>query len=475
MSDVRQFDFVIIGSGPAGQKAAIQSAKVGKQVAIIEEERTVGGACVHRGTIPSKTLRESALRLYRLRVHGVDYGFEMPQQIELSKLMRRMDVVIEAHDLYIDRQLSRNGITRIHGRASFVSPSEVEVLHVDGSRERLTADTFVVATGSRPRAPEGIPIDHEHILDSDSILSMIYLPQTLTVLGAGVIACEYASIFASLGVEVTMIDRHDRPLGWLDPEITDRFVQTLNDNGSRFLPGRDIVEVSWDGISQVAVQLDDGTEIHSDKVLVALGRVANIAALKIEQAGLETDDRGLLPVNELYQTAVPSIYAVGDVVGPPSLASSAMEQGRRAACNAMGIDAGDTWNKIPIGMYCIPEMSSVGLSEAQAVKNFGKVTVGQALFHEVARGQISDVQDGLLKMIADADGERVLGVQIIGEGATELIHVGQIALISNWTVSSFVENIFNFPTLAEAYRIAALKIAGKTRNAETDCQEVTTV
>ncbi len=294
---------------------------------------------------------------------------------------------------------------------------------------------------------------------------MLYLPASLTVLGGGVIACEYASIFAHLGVAVTMIDRADRPLKFMDAELVGRFVSDFERNGGRFLGERSIGSVEWDGVSRVITRLATGEVIESDKMLVALGRVASVDGLALGAAGLRANARGLLEVDEHCRTVVPHIYAIGDVIGPPSLAATAMEQGRRAACHALGLAPGSPAEMIPIGIYTIPEMACVGLNEDEAVKRHpgARILVGRGRFEEVARGQISGVQDGLLKLVADASGNKLLGVQIVGEGATELIHLGQMALLAGNSVDAFVENIFNFPTLAEAYRVAALDLLEQGR------------
>jgi len=464
------YDFVIIGTGPAGQKAAIQASKAGKSVAIIEQERVVGGACVHRGTIPSKTLRENALQLAKVKGHLQNFNMQLREDMQISTLMGSLDRVLTEHDKYISDQLSRNNIRHIHGRAAFMSPHDIEITHLRGKKSTISGGIIVIATGSRPRTPSDIDVDHEHILDSDSILSMNYLPQTLAVLGAGVIACEYASIFATLGVEVTIIDRYPRPLGFLDPDLTSAFEADFARTGSQFLGNSSTNKVAWDGVSQVYIEFDDGQSLRFDKVLFALGRVANVEGLKLENANLSLTDRGLIPVNEHCQTEVSHIYAVGDVIGPPALASSSMEQGRRASCHALGLDTIEGFNLIPMGIYTIPEMSTIGLAEAEAREKYGDVIVGKALFGEVARGHISRNENGLLKMVADSKGEQLLGVQIVGEGATELIHIGQMALLNKQHIDVFINNIFNFPTLAEAYRVAALDIA-ETRNKKLSQQD----
>ncbi|MCX5721043.1 MAG: Si-specific NAD(P)(+) transhydrogenase [Nitrospirae bacterium] len=460
MSPATHYDIVVIGSGPAGQKAAIQGAKAGKRVAVIEREPGIGGGCVYRGTIPSKTLRESALQLERTKQSSTTLDVCVPPNIPVAALMRRVDDVVKAHGLYMENQLRRNGISFFHGRAKFCSATLIEMLSIDGVKQLITADTIVIATGSRPRAPVGIPIDHENILDSDSILSMIYLPRSLTVLGGGVVASEYASIFAALGVHVTLVDRADRPLQFLDEELVRMFVQSFEQGGGRYCAGQAVKDVRWDGISQVVTTLLDGQMIRSDKMLVAVGRQPNLEDLNLSATGLTLTEKGTLAVNEHCQTAIPHIYGVGDLLGPPGLASSAMEQGRRAVCHALGLPEGRS-SDIPIGIYTIPEMASIGLDEAAGRARYREVMVGRARFDEIARGQISGICNGLLKLVADPTGEYLLGVQIVGEGATELIHVGQIALQHAGTIDSFVENIFNFPTLAEGYRIAALDILGQ--------------
>jgi len=460
---MKSYDVAVIGSGPAGQKAAIAAAKNGQTVAMIERERLVGGACVHRGTIPSKTLRETALQLASVQRFRDVMTIEMSPHVEVATLMARLDEVTSSHATFMSDQLVRNRVEVITGRASFVSATELAVKQVRGPALAITASTIIVATGSRPRQPPEIPVDHEHLLDSDSILSMIYLPKSLTVLGAGVIASEYASIFAALGTKVTIVDNGHAPVSFMDPELSAAFVTDFEATGGRYLPKEKIAECYWDGASAVVTKLESGEEIRSEKLLCALGRLANVEDLGLAAAGVEQSKRGHIVVNEHCQSSVPHIYAVGDVIGHPALASTSMEQGRRAASHALGIPVGHGASYIPIGIYTIPEMSSIGITEAEAREKFGNCTIGRASFSEVARGQISGGHDGLLKLVADEHGDKLLGAHIVGKGACELVHVAQIALIAGWSVEAFVENIFNFPTLAEAYRIAALDLINRGR------------
>ena len=397
----QHYDVIVIGSGPAGQKAAVQAAKANKKVAVVEADKVLGGACVHRGTIPSKTLRENALRIADLRHHAELFSFVLRPDTEMSALIENMHSVLSAHDDYINKQVQRNNIDRIHGRAGFDDAHSITVSKPGGTQEKFTADYFVIAAGSIPRQLDNIEVDHENIYDSDSILSMMYLPQTLTVLGGGVIASEYASIFSSLGVKVTMIDRYPRPLGFLDQALTDKFVHAFEAEGATFIPNAAVKRVYWDGVSDVITELEDGTTYRSEKLLSASGRVSNVKGLNIENAGLSLNENGIIPVNKHCQTVVENIYAAGDVIGPPSLASASMEQGRRASRAALGLDLGEMSDMIPAGIYAIPELSTVGMSEGQAIKEFGSPIVGVAKFDEIARGQISGIQDGLLRMVAD--------------------------------------------------------------------------
>ncbi|MEM9160075.1 MAG: Si-specific NAD(P)(+) transhydrogenase, partial [Verrucomicrobiota bacterium] len=439
-----------------------QGATAGLKVAMIEREKKVGGTCVHHGTIPSKTLREAALTIATLKRNADVFDFKLKDDMEVSTLMRRLDSVLGSYTDFISEFVRSNGIHHFHGRASFIDENTLLLSTVKGTKSVLKAKYVVIATGSRPRTPPEIDVDHENILDSDSILSMIYLPRSLTVIGGGVIASEYASIFSLLGVKVTMFDRTPRPLNFMEPELTGKFLDHFTRNGGQYIGDTNYKSVEWDGVSQVKTVLDDGTEILSDKCLVAQGRIANTETLNLDKFGIELGRNGAIAVDENYQTAVKDIYAVGDVIGPPSLASVSMEQGRRAICHALGQNLGNKFDHVPMGIYAVPELSSIGLSEEQAREKYGEnIIIGRANFEEVARGQIAGIQDGLLKMIADPDGQKILGVHIVAEGATDLIHVGQMAIINNNDVSVFLENVLNFPTLGEAYRIAALNIVTK--------------
>lgn len=461
MSD---YDLVVIGGGPAGQKAAVQAAKTGARVLLIERAKSAGGACVRYGTIPSKTLRETALSLGKFRkltAHVMEV--EMPSHLQVSSLMERKEEVISAHERYMQAQLARNGIELQQGVARFTSPEALEVTLLDGSKRKLSSRFFVIAAGSSPRTPDNVPVDHEHILDSDSLLSLSYLPESLVVLGAGVIACEYASIFAALGVKVTIIDKGERPLGFMDQELVEHFLKELRQCGGEFLGGKSLIDVAFDGLSSVETRLGNGEVINSEKLFCALGRVAPVAALGLDAAGVKVTPRGLIEVDKDLRTSTPHIYAAGDVIGPPALASTSMEQGRRAACHALGLDLGRQGDLAPAGIYTIPELGSVGMTEQQVRERFGDALVGRAKFEEVARGQISAAENGLLKLVVHPETGVVLGAHAAGESATELVHIGQMAIIAGLSFETFIDTVFNFPTFAEAYRVAAFDLLKQQR------------
>ncbi len=461
------FDVIVIGSGPAGQNAALEASDRGARVLIIEQEPQVGGACVQYGTIPSKTLRETAVTLTAFQRRSGDvYRVSHDAELSITSLMKRLNEVIHSHQETTRACLERAGIERSYGRAGFQSPNELVITKVSGEKVVVHGTTIVIATGSRPRNPPHVDVDHENILDSDSLLSMSYLPRSILVLGGGVIACEYASTFASLGVKVTMLDRAPQPLSFIDAELSDFFLKQLNANGGTFRGSCDISSVKWDGVSSVKLKLANGETLTADKAFVALGRVANIDSLALERAGLSPSERGLLTVNEFCQTVVSHIYAVGDTIGPPALASASMEQGRRAVCHALSGTPVIGNSSLPTGIYTIPEIATVGVTERQAIEMFGSARVARVSYDQIARAHIMASPSGMLKMVADPDGRRLLGVQIAGDGATELVHLGQMAIIGGMNVDTFVHATFNFPTMAEAYRLAALEIvhAGDHRN-----------
>ncbi len=459
IADNHEFDVIVIGSGPAGQNAALEAANLGARALIIEQEPKVGGACVQYGTIPSKTLRETALTLTAFQRRSGDvYRVSHDAQLSITSLMRRLTEVVHAHQETTRRCLERAEVQRIAGRASFVSPNEISVSRVTGQKQTVSGRVIVVATGSRPRNPPGVAVDHENILDSDSLLSMTYLPGSIIILGGGVIACEYASTFASLGVKVTMLDKAPLPLGFLEPDVVEFFLAQLRANGGEFRGGCEIQSVTWDGLSSVIVKLGSGEVLKADKAFVALGRIANVESLRPELAGLKVTDRGLLSVNEFCQTAVPHIYAAGDAIGPPALASASMEQGRRAVRHALCGTKAPVSGSLPTGIYTIPELATVGLTEQQAKEKFGGAMVARVEFDQIARAHIMASSGGMLKLVVAPDGHQVLGVQVAGDSATELVHMGQMAIIGQMPVDVFVQSTFNFPTMAEAYRLAALEI-----------------
>lgn len=459
MTDPQQFDLIVVGSGPGGQKGAIAAAKSGARVAMVESARSVGGACVHYGTIPSKTLRQLALdwsradRLERSQKEG-------QRALPLNELKSRVESVAVQLGATVLEQLERNGVRVLRGRGRFESPNEISVTTPRGARKLLRAEKILLATGSTPRSLEGIPVDHEHVVDSDSVLSLSYLPESLVVLGGGVIACEYASMFACMGSRVTILDRAPRPLGFLSPELSEGFVTAFEAMGGVYRAGCSPKGITWDGFSVNMVTLEDGSFVEGEKVMVALGRTGVTRELDLEKAGLAPNERGLLDVDESLRTAVPHIYAVGDLIGPPALATTAMEQGRHAAEHAMGATPKANPGGLPVGIYTIPDIATIGVSELEG-EDGRPLVEGIAHFREVARSLINGDPEGWLRLIVEPAGERIVGVQIIGEGATDLIHVGQLAIQGRQTLDDLIENVFNFPTLTEAYRVAALD--AKTR------------
>ena len=452
------FDLICLGSGPAGQKAAIQAAKAGFRACIIEREPQVGGSCLLSGTIPSKALREQALRYRRMQGSASSLAVELRGDAPLSALLHGVDVVIAAQDKYLLAQLKRNGVELVRGKGTFLDAQRIEVQHLDGSRRIVQSPRVVLATGSRPRHVPAIEVDHEHIVDSDSILSLPYIPRSMLVLGSGVIACEYASIFAALGCTVTMLDKAAEPLGFLDPALRSGFLAAFRAMGGEYCGGSEVSGARFDGFSQVEVQLRGGTTLTSDIVFAAFGRVANLDGIGLDRVGVGVSPRGTVQVNERFETNIPGIFAAGDAIGPPALACAAADQGRRAALVALGLPPPALTSLVPSGVYTIPEIGCVGLSQSEAAAKKIDLVVGRADFSEVARAHIAGEPSGFLTLLCERSSGKVRGVQVLGEGATELVHLGQAAIATGATADFFIEQIFNFPTMTEAYRIAAFDI-----------------
>jgi NAD(P) transhydrogenase len=454
------FDMVVIGSGPAGQRAAIQAAKLGKNVAVVERRAVVGGVCINTGTIPSKTLREAVLYLSGYRLHEM-YGasYSVKEHITMEDLLFRAEHVMRHEIDVIRHQLVRNQVELLSAEASFVEPHILRLEFVDGRSQRLvTAANIVIATGTRPTSDKRLPIEHQHIFLSDDILDLEELPRSLTVIGAGVIGLEYASMFAALGVRVTLVDKRERLLPFVDHELTDALVYHLRENRVTLRLAEEVqdLELSEDGKGKrVHIHLASGKRIATESALYSIGRTGATIALNLPAAGLTADKRGYLAVNEHYQTETPHIYAVGDVIGFPSLASTSMEQGRLAACHAFGVEANSVPELFPYGIYAIPEISMVGRTEEELTEQGVPYEVGKANYREIARGQILGDITGLLKLVFHLDTHELLGVHIIGEGASELVHIGQAVMAFGGKVEYFVNTVFNYPTLAECYKTAA--------------------
>jgi NAD(P) transhydrogenase len=454
------YDLLVIGSGPAGQRAAIQAAKLEKRVALAEKRAVVGGVCINTGTIPSKTLREAVLHLSGYREHAI-YGesYTVKQHITMDDLLFRTDHVIR-HELDIIRhQLLRNHVDLLAAEAAFVNHHTVRLNYVDGRGQReVTAQSVVIATGTHATQDPHIPFDGHRIFISDDILQLEKLPRSLTVVGAGVIGCEYASLFATLGVRVTLIDKRTRLLPFVDEEIVDALAYHMRQQRVTLRLGEEVkgLEPIEDERGQrVRIHLESGKQIVTDKALYSIGRTGATDTLNLATAGLQPDSRGRLEVNPHYQTTVPNIYAVGDVIGFPSLASTSMEQGRLAACHAFGVEAHSVPELFPYGIYTIPEISMVGRTEQELTEADAPYEVGKAQYREIARGQIIGDSTGLLKLIFHLETRQLLGVHIIGEGASELIHIGQAVMTYGGKVDYFVQTVFNYPTLAECYKVAA--------------------
>ena len=451
------FDLIVIGSGPAGQRAAIQAAKLGRRAALVERHTHIGGVALHTGTIPSKTLREAILYLTGWRQRGF-YGrdYRLKSGISAGDLMQRLDITIRHEIELIHDQLSRNGVTIFHGQASFIDDHHVRIDNDGDEALVLEGRNFLIATGTRPRRPKEIPFDDERIIDADGVLRIKTLPRSLTVIGAGVIGIEYASMFNTLDIEVTLINEKPVLLPFIDREIMDEFVHYQRDNGMIFRLGEKIRSVRKEKTGKVVTELASGKRVVADLLLFTAGRTGSTSALRLENAGLGADARHNIEVDEHFRTNVPHIYAAGDVIGFPSLASTSMEQGRRAALHAFSEGGDSDMTHLPYGIYSVPEISMVGQTEQQLLDDNIPYEVGVARFRETARGQILGLREGLLKILVGLKDRRILGVHIVGEGSTELVHIGQAAMILGGTLDYFVNTVFNYPTLAEAYKVAAL-------------------
>ena len=451
------YDLLVIGTGPSGQKAAVQGAKAGKRVAIIDKRDYVGGVCVNTGTIPSKTLREAVLYLSGFRERNI-YGtsYRVKQKITMEDLKFRCNHVIRHEMDVIKHQMYRNNIELINGMASFAAPDALKVATLDGDRI-VTADHIVIAVGTAPTMVSGIPFTDDRIVTSDGMLDITDIPRNLCVVGGGVIGIEYASIFAALGVRVTVVDMRPQLLGFVDDEVIGALTYHLRQQRVTIRLGEKVESLRIDPTTgKVITLLASGKRIITDKALYSIGRTGATKRLNLDVAGLKADARGRLAVNEHYQTEVPHIYAVGDVIGFPSLASTSMEQGRLAAAHAFGIKTSSIPELFPYGIYTIPEISMVGKTEEELTQAGMPYEIGKAHYREISRGQIIGDEIGMLKLIFGLEDRKLLGAHIIGEGASELIHIGQAVMAFGGTVDYFVNTVFNYPTLAEAYKVAAL-------------------
>src|SRR5271157_33653 len=450
-----KYDLIVIGSGPAGQRSAIQGAKAGRHVALIERREVVGGACINTGTIPSKTIREAVLHLSGYQYQGI-YGmnYRVKEKITVADLAFRVQHVIKTEIDVTQAQLSRNGIEVISGTASFVDATHVRVQSARGQSD-LEADKIIIATGTKPAVSPKVPLNGRTIVDSDAILSIPEIPKTLIVVGGGVIGVEYTSMFATLGVRVILIEKRPRLLEFADAEIIEALSYHLRDSRVTLRMNEEVESVEATPDGKVVANLMSKKKISGDALLFAVGRQGNVDDLNLAAAGLEADKRGRIAVDADYRTKVPNILAAGDVIGFPSLASVSMEQGRLAAANAFGLKIQSNPATYPYGIYTIPEISFIGKTEEQLTEEDVPYEVGVAYYREIARGQIRGDTTGRLKLIFHRETKEILGVHIIGEGASELLHIGQAVMILKGTVNYFVDTVFNYPTLAECYKQAA--------------------
>jgi NAD(P) transhydrogenase len=457
------YDLLVIGSGPGGQKAAIAAAKIDRRVAVVERPDMLGGVCLFTGTIPSKTLRQAILYLT-----GVDqreiYGqsYRVKDEITISDLTSRTSQVVTRENDVVRSQLARNRVTIIPGTARFTGPNEVDVADGAGRSRKVSSAKIVIATGTIPARPSTVAFDDRTVIDSDGIIHLERVPRSMVVVGAGVIGIEYASMFAALGTKVTVVERHDRMLDFCDLEVVEALKYHLRDLAVTFRFGETVASVEARPEGAITV-LRSGKKILADTVLYSAGRQGMTAGLGLEAAGLTADERGRIKVDEFYRTDVPDIYAVGDVIGFPALAATSMEQGRLAAQHAFGERLAVTDTPQPIGIYSIPEISFVGRTEDQLTDDCVPFEVGVSRYRELARGQIVGDSYGVLKLLVSLEDRKLLGVHVFGTGATELIHIGQAVMGCGGTVDYLVDAVFNYPTLAESYKVAALDATNKMR------------
>ena len=450
------YDMLVIGTGPAGQKAAVQAAKLSKKVGIIERKEVVGGVCINTGTIPSKSLREVILYLSGFRqrnFYGADY--RLKQTITIADLAFRCQHVIVNEIQIVQNQMARNRVDMIHGTASFVDPHRLHIQQTTGSVEH-TADFIVIAVGTEPARPSNVPFDGSTVIDTDGILTLQRVPISMVIVGGGVIGTEYASILGTMGVSVILIDKRPRLLEFMDAEIITALQQQMKDIGVALYHDEEVVAIRKDPDGQVYVTLKHARAVTAETLMYAIGRVGATRDLNLSAVCISPDDRGRLTVNEHFQTTVPHIYAAGDVIGFPALASTSMQQGRHASCHAFGYPDRTDTALLPFGIYSIPEMSMVGRTEEELTKADVPYGVGIAKYREIARGQLIGDDRGMLKLLFHRYTREVLGVHAIGEGATELIHIGQAVMAYHGKIEYFIDTVFNYPTLAECYKVAAL-------------------
>jgi len=460
---VYDYDLLVIGSGPGGQKAAIAAAKLDRRVAVVERPNMLGGVCVNTGTIPSKTLREAILYLTGLdqrEIYGQSY--RLKDDITVADLTARTSHVVSRESDVVRNQLARNRVTIIPGTASFVGPHDVEIDDGGGRTRKATADKIVIATGTKPARPASVAFDDKTIIDSDGIIHLERVPRSMVVAGAGVIGIEYVSMFAALGTKVTVVEKRDRMLEFCDEEVVEALKYHLRDLAVTFRFGETVASVESHPDGAITV-LRSGKKIPADTVLYSAGRQGVTDGLNLPAAGLSADDRGRIEVDEFYRTKVEHIYAVGDVIGFPALAATSMEQGRLAANHAFGEIVGTNEIEQPIGIYSIPEISFVGKTEAQLTEACVPFEVGVSRYRELARGQIVGDSYGVLKLLVSPETRKLLGVHVFGTHATELIHIGQAVMGCGGTVDYLVDAVFNYPTLSETYKVAALDATNKMR------------